>query len=58
MCNNTNKAAAVKSERGEILAKAKRRRKLLIQIALIMTDIFLIMVAAVAQTVYISSVNS
>lgn len=40
------------------MKRPRPRRKLLIQIALIMADIFLIMIAAVAQTVYISSVNS
>ncbi|MBQ3841097.1 MAG: histidine kinase [Ruminiclostridium sp.] len=36
----------------------KRRRKLLLQIALITIPVFLLMLCAVAQTIYISSVNS
>lgn len=40
------------------MKKTKRRRKLLIQTALIMIPVFILMIAAVAQTVYISSVNS
>ncbi|MBR5090622.1 MAG: histidine kinase [Ruminiclostridium sp.] len=35
-----------------------RRRKLLVQIVLIMIPVFLFMICAVAQTIYISSVNS
>ena len=40
------------------MKRTKHRRKLLIQTALIMSAVFLIMIAAVAQTIYISSVNS
>ena len=58
MCYNTNKATTAKSERGEILAKAKRRRKLLIQTALIILPAFTLMIAAVVWVVYISSINS
>lgn len=45
-------------KRGESLKKTKRRRKLLIQTAMIIIPVFMLMIAAVAQTVYISSVNS
>ena len=58
MCYNTNKATTVKSERGEILAKTKRRKKLLIQIIAIVLPLFMILTASICWLVEKNSVNS
>ena len=47
-----------RKERGEGLKKGKSRRKLLIQVSLIIVPVFVLMTAAVVWVVYTSSVNS
>lgn len=58
MCYNTNKATTEKSERGEILANIKRRKKLLIQIIAIVLPLFMILTGSICWLVERSSVNS